>query len=83
MTVVILDEAKNLIVSVESTLEILRLPPQNDITTQSPVGEGEGEGSRYFPHLRLSLSRVGDCIVDFQNDAPITPHCFKKVTPFA
>ena len=33
--VVILSEAKNLIISTESIIEILRLSPQNDITTQS------------------------------------------------
>jgi hypothetical protein len=39
--VVILSEAKNLIISSESTMEILRLSPQNDITTQScRWGEG-------------------------------------------
>jgi hypothetical protein len=37
--VVILSEAKNLIISNESTIEILRPPPQNDITTQSLRGE--------------------------------------------
>jgi hypothetical protein len=37
-SLVILSEAKNLILSIESTVEILRIPPQNDITTQ----EGEG-----------------------------------------
>jgi hypothetical protein len=39
--VVILSEAKNLIISTESTIEILRLAPQNDITTQSPQGGGQ------------------------------------------
>ena len=39
-----MNSVKNLIISTESTIEILRLPPQNDITTQSPVGEGRGEG---------------------------------------
>jgi hypothetical protein len=34
--VVILSEAKNLIISTESTIEILRLSPQNDIATQAP-----------------------------------------------
>jgi hypothetical protein len=38
--VVILSEAKNLIISTESTIEILRLQPQNDITTQSPERGG-------------------------------------------
>jgi len=37
---VILSEAKNLIISKESITEILRLPPQNDIATQSPQGVG-------------------------------------------
>ena len=38
--IVILNEVKNLIISTESIVEILRLMPQNDITTQSPWGEG-------------------------------------------
>jgi hypothetical protein len=50
---VILSEAKNLIISTELTIEILRLPPQNDITTQPlkvedpnefPPLQGEGQG---------------------------------------
>jgi hypothetical protein len=36
--VVILSEVKNLIISTESTIEILRLAPQNDITTQPLKG---------------------------------------------
>ncbi|MGA2467803.1 MAG: hypothetical protein ABSH06_26080 [Thermodesulfobacteriota bacterium] len=32
------NSVKNLIISTESTIEILRLSPQNDITTQSPKG---------------------------------------------
>jgi hypothetical protein len=39
---VILSEAKNLIILNESTIEILRLPPQNDTTTQS-LTEGGGD----------------------------------------
>ena len=41
---VILNEVKNLIISTESIIDILRLSPQNDITTQSRRGEGKGEG---------------------------------------
>jgi hypothetical protein len=41
---VILNEVKNLIISTESIIEILRLSPQNDITTQSLRGEGWGKG---------------------------------------
>jgi hypothetical protein len=41
---VILNEVKNLVESMGWKTEILRLMPQNDITTQSPRGEGEGEG---------------------------------------
>jgi hypothetical protein len=47
-----INSAKNLIISTESTIEILRLLPQNDITTQSLKGEGsssfplEGEGAK-------------------------------------
>jgi hypothetical protein len=37
--VVILNEVKNLINSTESSIKILRLSPQNDITTQPPWGE--------------------------------------------
>ncbi|OGP76884.1 MAG: hypothetical protein A2V86_10895 [Deltaproteobacteria bacterium RBG_16_49_23] len=36
---VILNEVKNLMISTESIIEILRLSPQNDITTQSLKGE--------------------------------------------
>ena len=35
---VILNEVKNLMISTESIIEILRLSPQNDITTQSLKG---------------------------------------------
>jgi hypothetical protein len=45
--VVILSEAKNLIISSESTMEILRLSPQNDITTQSCRWR-EGIGGYHF-----------------------------------
>jgi hypothetical protein len=34
------NSVKNLIISTESIIEILRLTPQNDITTQSLEGEG-------------------------------------------
>jgi hypothetical protein len=37
---VILNEVKNLVESIGWKTEILRLMPQNDITTQSPKGEG-------------------------------------------
>ena len=42
LALVILSEAKNLIISTESTIEILRLSPQNDITTRL-LKEGEGD----------------------------------------
>jgi hypothetical protein len=35
---------KNLMNSIESSIEILRLSPQNDITTQPPEGEDKGRG---------------------------------------
>jgi hypothetical protein len=51
--IVILNEVKNLIISTESIIEILRLMPQNDITTQSRRGGNslcsspfKGEGRR-------------------------------------
>jgi hypothetical protein len=40
--VVILSEAKNLIISTESTIEVLRLAPQNDIATQALKGKKSG-----------------------------------------
>jgi hypothetical protein len=39
---VILNEVKNLIESIGWKTEILRLMPQNDITTQSLRGRGKG-----------------------------------------
>jgi hypothetical protein len=41
---VILNEVKNPKESISYKTEILRLTPQNDITTQSLVGGDEGEG---------------------------------------
>ena len=41
---VILNEVKNLVESMGWKTEILRLMPQNDITTQSLAGGDEGEG---------------------------------------
>jgi hypothetical protein len=41
---VILNEVKNLVESMGWKTEILRLMPQNDITTQSPRGEGRVRG---------------------------------------
>ena len=46
--VVILSEVKNPMIPTESTIEILRLSPQNDIMTQS-----QGVGGR-------SLTLIGD-----------------------
>jgi hypothetical protein len=48
--VVILSEAKNLIISTESSIEILRLAPQNDITTQPLAGEDSAGGPICFVH---------------------------------
>ena len=42
----VLDGMKNLMISTESTIEILRLSPQNDITTPSP---DEGENRHALP----------------------------------
>ena len=41
--IVILNEVKNLMISSESIIEILRLSPQNDIATQPHRGEGGGK----------------------------------------
>jgi hypothetical protein len=43
---VILNEVKNLIKSKTYPLEILRLTPQNDITTQPLTGEDRGGGEK-------------------------------------
>jgi hypothetical protein len=43
---VILNEVKNLVESMGWKTEILRLMPQNDITTQSLTGEGAGGGEQ-------------------------------------
>jgi hypothetical protein len=59
--IVILNEVKNLIISPESIVGILRLMPQNDIATQSLIGEGrdEGEPDPLPPHLN-PLPRRGE-----------------------
>jgi hypothetical protein len=51
-TVVILSEAKNLIISNESTTEILRLSPQNDITTQSLRGRENHHTLHMIPSFK-------------------------------
>jgi hypothetical protein len=43
---VILNEVKNLRESIGYKIEILRLSPQNDITTQSPRGKGKVRGQK-------------------------------------
>jgi hypothetical protein len=46
---------KNLMISNESTIEILRLSPQNDIATQSLMGEDCSAKKSFLPTLdRLS-----------------------------
>ena len=55
---VILNEVKNLMDSIRYTTQILRLPPQNDITTQSLAGEGKDEGT-LIGTLTSILSRRG------------------------
>ena len=49
--IVILNEVKNLMISTESIVEILRQMPQNDITTQSLKGEGR-RGMGYLSSLK-------------------------------
>ncbi len=56
---VILNEVKNLIILTESTVEILRLSPQNDIATQSLRGEGKGERRAFLIVLGDALGH--DC----------------------
>ena len=53
---VILNEVKNLMISNESIIGILRLSPQNDITTQSLDGGGEGKGEGGRNHFGLDLA---------------------------
>jgi hypothetical protein len=52
---VILNEVKNLVESMGWKTEILRLMPQNDITTQSLDGGEEGGGGR---KERLFCSKI-------------------------
>ena len=57
---VILNEVKNLIESIGWKTEILRLMPQNDITTQSLLGGDKGEGEiseLHHPHPNPLPSR--------------------------
>jgi hypothetical protein len=56
---VILNEVKNLVVTIGCSIEILRLTPQNDIATQSLAGEGKDEGAVLFGTLTSVLSRRG------------------------
>jgi hypothetical protein len=48
--VVILNEVKNLMISTESTIEILRLSPQNDITTPSPEKEWQQTVTKVYSY---------------------------------
>ena len=57
LMVVILNEVKNLMISTESTIKILRLSPQNDITTQS-LAKGGIKGG-----LRAILTRVRSLLI--------------------
>jgi hypothetical protein len=57
LMVVILNEVKNLMISTESTIKILRLSPQNDITTQS-LAKGGIKGG-----LRVILTRVRSLLI--------------------
>jgi hypothetical protein len=52
-----LSKAKHLAFSGCYKVEILRLTPQNDIATQSPPGEGEGEGKVAPPSPLSSPSK--------------------------
>ncbi|OGP91073.1 MAG: hypothetical protein A2157_19720 [Deltaproteobacteria bacterium RBG_16_47_11] len=45
------NSVKNLMISTESTIKILRLSPQNDIATQPPRGEGQGGGHPSYAFL--------------------------------
>jgi hypothetical protein len=51
---VILNEVKNLVVTIGCSIEILRLTPQNDIVTQSP----RGEGTRQMQHESVESTNV-------------------------
>jgi len=53
---VILNEVKNLIESTSQKTEILRLTPQNDITTQSLDGRGWGPAPRWIQDHALNLT---------------------------
>jgi hypothetical protein len=52
--IVILNEVKNLMISTESIIEILRLAPQNDMMTQSP-GRRDERGKE---QLWIEIERI-------------------------
>ena len=65
---------KNLIISIESIVEILRLMPQNDITTQSLTGEDEpcttwDAGQSPAPYM---VQGVG-VMLEFHLTVPLSP----------
>ena len=70
---------KNLIISTESIREILRLTPQNDITTQSLRGEGGISGSA-FPVFICDLFESGKGSLDH---LPLNGIGDSKVTRFS
>jgi len=59
---VILNEVKNLMISTESIIEILRLSPQNDIMTQSLMGEGGARGNSVVGILVIIWYLVLACL---------------------
>jgi diaminopimelate epimerase len=60
-----INSVKNLIVSTQSTREILRLSPQNDIVTQSLVGEGEGERNVVRCEMKIPFVKMSGSGNDF------------------
>src|SRR4030095_11261805 len=59
---VILNEVKNLMDSIRYTTQILRLPPQNDITTQSLKGEEAGTEEKHMD-IRYGLISADSHVV--------------------
>ena len=57
---VILNEVKNLMISTESTIKILRLSPQNDITTESLEGGGDYWGDLKYSLLIFNVHTIMD-----------------------
>jgi hypothetical protein len=59
-------KAKNLTITAPCKCEILRLPPQDDIATQSLLGRGQGEGKRLERFERSEAIKQSEAVERFE-----------------